>query len=262
MKDGSGTCLASQSRQPWQALGSAMLHALHHAAIPGNLHPCSTRDTCAAAQSTVPQGCSIASQVIAEWTQLLTAPIAYAAGVAASRVLLQTINDSSILACGTTEASSASCCCDSDVQVNFYITAASDAEAQGLSSAFTRASLGANNSFATCLQQVRVCSAPVLYCQDTWPESCSGFAGWHQLHLLVPCLVSSGANKLVWPLRHQMLTSELVACRRAASSSTAPQSSALQVRPFAATSLPDSARLCFQTFEQNAEACITFLSSL
>ena len=108
--------------------------------------------------------------VIANWIQLLTAPIAYAAGVSAPRVLLQTINDSSILACGTTEASSASCCCDSDVQVNFYITAANDAEAQALTSAFTRASLGANNSFATCLQQVGVCSAADSNCQDTWPS--------------------------------------------------------------------------------------------
>ena len=78
-------------------------------------------------------------------------------------MLLQTINDSSILACGTTEASSASCCCDNDVQVNFYITAASDAEAQDLTSAFTRASLGANNSFSTCLQQVGVCSVSTWY---------------------------------------------------------------------------------------------------
>lgn len=126
-----------------------MLRALLHAAIPGELHPCSTCNTTTDAQCTVPEGCSIASRVIA--------PIACAAGVPAPRVLLQTINDSSILACGTTEASSASCCCDSDVQVNFYITASSNAEAQGLTSAFTRASLGANNSFATCLQQVGVC---------------------------------------------------------------------------------------------------------
>ena len=165
----------------------------------------------------------------------MTAPVACAAGVDAPRVLLQTINDSSILACGTTEASSASCCCDSDVLVNFYITAASDVEAQGLISAFTRASLGADNSFATCLKQVQVCSAPDVYCQDTLGlASCTGLARWRQLHPFVPCLKKSGVSKLVWPLKHYMLTSEPGACRRAASSLTAPLSSALQVRPSAA----------------------------
>ena len=187
-------------------------------------------------------------------------PIDCSAGVPAPRVLLQTINDSSILACGTTEASSASCCCDSDVLVNFYITAASDAEARGLTSAFTRASLGANNSFATCLQQVGVCSAPDVYCQDTWPSEL------HRLCTLAAAaptcalsckiwsneacvaIVTSNAHIRAWCLQESSI---LVDC---AAIISAPGQAVCCSKP-----VRQSAR-CY--LEQKAEACIPFSSSL
>lgn len=85
-----------------------------------------------------------------------------------------------------------------------------------------------------------------MYCQDTWPSKL------HRLCRLaaapvcaLPCKVLCGPRDTP-----HLLTSEPGACRRAASSLIAPQSSALQVRPFAASSLFNSAELCYQTLSR------------